>query len=100
MLYIVWRGYGWLIALFFISTLVISMNLPTDFKFAEPIISLVVTAAIWFLGVHLNREPHGKMQKENGKIVSIHTFFWIPMQYWAAFFAFGILGQLYTLFVK
>lgn len=89
---LVWRGWGILApALIFLELLLTAM-VPSTLaaglqKGLQFLIVLAATFGIWYLGNYLNSRPGRVLvDPETGEKVelrSTHTFFWIPMQYWA-----------------
>ena len=80
---IVWRGLGFLVPLALFLTLLVTSRFPEHEQLAGGISLLVSAAALWPMGVKLNREAR------------LHTLFWIPMQYLAV--VLGVFGTLMSL---
>ena len=77
---IVWRGFGFLIPLAVLFSLLITSRFPTHESLAGGLALVASAAALWPMGARLNREA------------KLHTLFWIPMQYWAV--VLGVFGTL------
>jgi hypothetical protein len=94
---IIWRGWGFLVAVFaFGASLAMeliteSMTGDDDFyqKEAWPLALALVVAGVvtWFVGKKLNaRGARTVIDKATGRELTIdgsHTFFFVPMHYWA-----------------
>lgn len=105
---IIWRGYGFLIAIFAIVALVLAIAgaegvwgkpLPADKRQLAELLGMLA-AALATYGLHfaLNRssKPRVVVDKETGKeitLVARHDLFFIPVKFWP--FVFGGLGVLF-----
>ena len=98
---IIWRGFGWLVAVIVFGFSLIG-NLVCDAVYGQgyydnhkwPLaISLFLSAIVcWFLGSHLKkRSDRIVIDKETGKEFvfnqSCHTLFFIPMHFWGPLLA-------------
>jgi len=95
---IVWSGRGFLSVLVLLVTLFLSaLVLPNSLSDYSFVIACFVAAGFsWIFGKAWNTQNgRGVTDAKLGekfRIRSIHTFFWIPMQYWGIIFSvFGII---------
>lgn len=89
---LIWRGLGILAPLLIGLELFLLMLVPASLsnglqKMLQFLIVLAATFGIWYLGRSLNMRP-GKIliDPETGEKVELrqsHSFFWIPLEYWA-----------------
>ena len=93
----VWTRWGILVLLYGLAALLVgaivgqAVGLGSRQSITIGIGELVAAVALWFTGVRLNRDTDRRLvDPKTGRDVIIrrrHTFFWIPMQYWAAVLA-------------
>ncbi|WP_435622736.1 hypothetical protein [Flagellimonas sp.] len=93
---IVWSGRGFLIVLVLLATLFLCISiLPNEYRDYGFVISTFSTGGFsWFFGRKWNRRNERTVIDEKSgqrlKIGTLHTLFWIPMQYWG--FVLPVLG--------
>ena len=85
---IIWTGWGILVVLEFVLVLAGIGGM----KLGEPVTGLlsgtIAAAVIWFTGRRFNDPAKDRLvvdpaTGEQIRLVTRHTFFWIPMQWWA-----------------
>ena len=93
---IIWTGWGILVFVIGLGALVIAQAVanaalgPQYYEhnaWPKIVAAIVAAVAIWLVGVRLNGAP-GRVvvDKQTGREITLrrrHTFFFIPMQYWA-----------------
>ena len=95
MIFLVWKGTGWLISIIWlivgVSSLII-WDIRRDFSITVVylllfLITFVAAAIIWLLGRKLNAHRRELYFDENAgeerPIGYQHSFFWIPFEFWA-----------------
>lgn len=93
---IIWQGFGFLVVVLILTTVLgvkylVDAALGTDFytqtAWPKILAGLLAAVQIWFLGGKLNNKPDKTLidpeTQQAVRLVSKHTLFWIPMQYWA-----------------
>jgi uncharacterized membrane protein YbhN (UPF0104 family) len=98
MFIIIWKGKGILVLGAMILTVILSavIGILTDIKdttiqmyLLELITGILLFIPIWIYGKKWNSEKIEFIDKKTGQEFTVknpHTFFWIPMQYWAIIF--------------
>jgi hypothetical protein len=80
---IIWRGWGivpvLLAIVFIVVNEVIASALGTHNVWVAAVLALAAGVATWLLGRRLNRP----LQQAGVKFWRRHSFFWIPMEWWA-----------------
>jgi hypothetical protein len=99
---IIWSGWGILVVVFAGAALVVGLVLDqaVGFRAAHPwltgLAELLAAAGVWYVGVRLNTaNDRTLLDPATGEQVVLrrrHTFFWIPMQYWAVLVAAGAVA--------
>jgi hypothetical protein len=102
MVFFVWRGRGYFVILAIIISFIITAALESFLGFRDAtvqtgilefVIGILVFIPVWIYGKKWN-VPLELINKKTGQEFTIknpHTFFWIPMQYWAIIYPVLIL---------
>jgi len=94
---LVWKGWGLMVlaiplACSFLLQFIVNFNFGEEFYKTEswpmPVAFILSAIPVFILGYKLNNKP-GRVvvdieTNERIELKTIHSFFWIPMQYWGA----------------
>ena len=105
---IIWRGYGWVVAAIIAASLLI-VNLSLDYivndtfyethvwpKALALAISSVIIGYVGYILNLKNREEVDDANLKNETPSSLHTFFFIPIQYWSVIIPLIAIGFFYS----